>query len=476
MGQEIGGSHFKKQDFQRFFTHLKLETELLGQWFSEQRFDNSRWVAGFELEAWLVDKHCLPAPLNAEFLQAMDNPSLSPELASFNVEFNYTPRELRGNLLSLTRAEMTDTWQKSRQTANQLESQLIMIGILPTVDETHLTMQHMSSMNRYRALNQQVLRLREGRPLELNIQGADHFRASHSNVMFESAATSFQIHLQVPLQLAVRAYNASIIVSAATVAVSANSPFLCGKDLWAETRVPLFEQAVEAGGYEPAAHGPMRRVTFGSGYLHESVFECFSENLEHYPVLLPELIEDPPERFSHVRLHNGTLWRWNRPLIGFANNHAHIRIEHRVMPAGPSVIDAVANAAFYFGLVSHLMRRDIPPETQLPFNLARDNFYNVAKFAYDGHMVWLDGNKSSIRTLILKELLPIAAQGLASAGIDSQDIMTYLGIIEQRTNTACNGAAWQRAFTARHGKDMQRLTEAYIERQNSGLPVHEWSL
>jgi hypothetical protein len=351
-----------------------------------------------------------------------------------------------------------------------------MIGILPTVDESHLTMQHMSVMNRYRALNEQVLRLREGRPLELNIQGAEHFRVSHSNVMFESAATSFQIHFQVPAQLAVRAYNASIIVSAATVAVAANSPYLCGKDLWAETRVPLFEQAVQAGGYEPAAHGPMRRVTFGSGYLHESVFECFSENLEHYPVLLPELIEDPPERFSHVRLHNGTLWRWNRPLIGFSNNHTHIRIEHRVMPAGPSVIDAVANAAFYFGLVNHLMRRDIPPETQLPFNLARDNFYNAAKFAYDGHMVWLDGNKSSIRTLILKELLPIAAQGLASAGIDTQDVMTYLGIIEQRTNSARNGAAWQRAFTARYGRNTQNLTEAYIERQNSGLPVHEWSL
>ncbi|MCI0505291.1 MAG: glutamate--cysteine ligase [Gammaproteobacteria bacterium] len=476
MGQEIDGSRFNKQDFQRFLIRLKQETELLGQWFAEQRFDNDRTVAGYELEAWLVDKNWLPAPINTQFLRLMANPTLSPELASFNVEFNYTPRELRGKLLSLTEQEMADQWQKGGQAANQLESHLVMIGILPTVDESHLTMQHMSAMNRYRALNEQVLRLREGRPLKLNIYGADHLQASHSHVMFESATTSFQIHLQVPAQLAVRAYNASIIVSAATVAAAANSPFLCGKDLWAETRVPLFEQAVEVGGYDPAAHGPMRRVTFGSGYLHESVFECFTENLEHYPVLLPEHIEDPLDRFSHVRLHNGTLWRWNRPLIGFAGNKGHIRIEHRVIPAGPSVIDAVANAAFYFGLVSHLMRREIPPEMQLPFNQARDNFYNAAKFAYDGHMVWLDGSKSSIRTLILKELLPSAAHGLETAGIDAKDISTYLGIIEQRTNSARNGAAWQRAFTARFGRNMQTLTKAYIERQNSGLPVHEWSL
>lgn len=476
MGQEIDGSRFKKQDFQRFLSRLKQETELLGQWFEEQRFANDRTVAGFELEAWLVDEQWLPAPINAEFLQAMASPMVCPELASFNVEFNYTPQDLQGSALNRIQKEMTDLWQRGSHVAEQLGGQLAMVGILPTVDETYLTMQHISSMNRYRALNEQVLRLRQGRPLELNIHGVDHLRMSHSNVMFESATTSFQIHLQVPVQLAVRAYNASMIVSAATVAVAANSPYLCGKDLWAETRVPLFEQSVEVGGYEAAAHGPMRRVTFGSSYLHDSVFECFTENLDHYPILLPELIDDPPERFSNVRLHNGTLWRWNRPLIGFENGHGHIRIEHRVVPAGPSVMDAVANAAFYFGLVVNLMQREIQPELQLPFNQARDNFYDAAKYGLDGHMVWLDGKKSTIRTLILKELFHIAAQGLENAGIDAQDIDTYLGIIERRTNNACNGAAWQRAFTARYGKDMQALTKAYIERQNSGVPVHEWSL
>ncbi|WP_455219464.1 hypothetical protein [Kaarinaea lacus] len=476
MGQEIDGSRFRKQDFQRFLNRLKQETELLEQWFVEQRFANDRTVAGFELEAWLVDKHFLPAPINAEFLEAMASPMVCPELASFNVEFNYTPQDLTGSALRDIQTEMHQLWQQGSRVAAQLDSQLAMIGILPTVDEQHLTMQHISSMNRYRALNEQVLRQRQGRPLELNIHGTDHLRMLHPDVMFESATTSFQIHLQIPVDMAVRAYNASVIASAATVAVSANSPFLCGKDLWAETRIPLFEQSVEVGGYEPAAHGPMRRVTFGSGYLHHSIFECFTENLEHYPVLLPELIDEPLEKFSNVRLHNGTLWRWNRPLLGIENEQCHIRIEHRVVPAGPSVIDAIANAAFYFGLALNLMQREIQPEMQLAFDQARDNFYSAAKHGFDAHIVWLDSKKSNIRTLILNELIPMAAQGLEKAGIDTQDIDTYLGVIEQRSVNSCNGAAWQRAFVAKHGLDMQSLTKAYVERQNSGVAVHEWDL
>ena len=371
---------------------------------------------------------------------------------------------------------MNQLWQQGSKVAASLGGQLAMIGILPTVDNQHLTIENISSMNRYRVLNEQVLRQRAGRPLELNIHGADHLRTSHMDVMFESATTSFQIHLQIPVDIAVRAYNASVIASAATVAVSANSPYLCGRDLWAETRIPLFEQSVEVGGYEPAAHGPMRRVTFGSGYLHHSMFECFRENLDHYPVLLPELIDSPPEKFSNVRLQNGTLWRWNRPLIGIENDQYHIRIEHRVVPAGPSVIDAIANAAFYYGLTLNLMQREIQPEMQLPFNLARDNFYSAAKHAFDAHIVWLDGNKNNIRNLILKDLIPMAENGLDSAGIDSQDIATYLGVIEQRAKNSCNGAAWQRAYIAKHGLDLPKLTEAYVLRQNSGIPVHEWDL
>jgi len=476
MGQEITGSRFKKRDFQRFFARLQQETGLLEQWLIEDRFDNSHNATGYELEAWLIDKRAQPAPCNAEFIQQMHNSLVAPELASFNVEFNYTPRPLRNTVFSASEQEMAQLWQLGQVTANQMDSQLVMIGILPTVSEQHLTLANISSMNRYYALNEQVLHLRQGRPLEFNIVGVDHMRTTHHDLMFESATTSFQIHLQVPVELAVRAYNASIIVSAVTVAVAANSPFLFGKNLWAETRIPLFEQAVAVGGYEADARGPMRRVTLGSGYLHQSILECFKENLDHYPVLLPEFIEDEPGQFSNLRLHNGTIWRWNRPLIGFDHQSCHIRIEHRVIPAGPTVVDSIANAAFYFGLVTHLIHREISPDLQMPFNIARDNFYAAAKNGFDAHCEWLDSKRGNVRNLILDKLLPMAALGLDYANVDPVDSKKYLGIIEQRTTNHCNGADWQRAFVAKHGNDMALLTKAYVERQNSGEPVHSWDI
>jgi hypothetical protein len=371
---------------------------------------------------------------------------------------------------------MQQLWDRGNHTAHAMDCHLAMIGILPTVRQSDLSMAHISAMKRYAALNEQVLRLRDGKPLRLNIHGVDVLHAEHNDVMLESATTSFQIHLQVPLENAMRAYNASIILSAPLVAVSANSPFLFGKDLWAETRIPLFEQSVEVGGYGGVAHGPLRRVTFGSGYARKSMLEVFMENLDHYPVLLPELIDEPLEKFANLRLHNGTLWRWNRPLIGIDNGKHHLRIEHRVVPAGPSIIDSIANAALYYGLVNFYTHCEIAPEVQLPFEIARDNFYHAAQHGLDASLVWADGKKHPVRHLVLDKMLPLAYGGLADLGIDKSDADRYLGIIESRVKNNCNGAAWQRAFVAKHGTDMRALIEAYVERQNSGAPVHEWGL
>ena len=333
MGQEITGVHFSKDDFTRFHSRLCEETELLKRFFLDNRFADTQTVSGFELEAWLMDQRFYPSPQNTEFIRQFASPLVSPELASFNVEFNYTPQVLSGPGLSLLHTEMQQLWDRGNHTAHAMDCHLAMIGILPTVRQSDLSMAHISAMKRYAALNEQVLRLRDGKPLRLNIHGVDVLHAEHNDVMLESATTSFQIHLQVPLENAMRAYNASIILSAPLVAVSANSPFLFGKDLWAETRIPLFEQSVEVGGYGGVAHGPLRRVTFGSGYARKSMLEVFMENLDHYPVLLPELIDEPLEKFANLRLHNGTLWRWNRPLIGIDNGKHHLRIEHRVVPA-----------------------------------------------------------------------------------------------------------------------------------------------
>ncbi len=477
MGQEIREAHFTPEDFARYARALREETTLLGEWFRQGIFSPRERMGGFELEAWLIGRDARPAAINQEFLARLDSPMVVPELARFNVELNDYPQHLWGSALSRFEASLGATWARCRGVAAELDTRLMMIGILPTVRQADLDPVNMSDMKRYRALNEQVLRLREGRPLELDIHGREHLRTVHESVMLESATTSFQLHLKVHPRDALRAYNASIVMSAPMVALAANSPYLFGHDLWDETRIPLFEQSVSVGGIAGASHGPLRRVTFGSGYARKSIFECFTENEEHYPVLLPMTFQEGLEQMSHLRLHNGTIWRWNRPLIGFDyDGIPHIRIEHRVVPGGPSVVDVIANAAFFFGLSRALIDAETPPEQLLPFDRARDNFYTAARHSLEAPVTWLDGEKGPIRALILERLLPLARSGLEVLEIEAADIERYLGIIEGRVRNGQTGSAWQRAYVARHGAGMEALTEAYYRRQETGAPVHEWRL
>ena len=477
MGEEIRHSHFRPRDFEVFETRLAEETRLLGRWFAEGRFSTDVPVCGLEMEAWLIDADGRPAPLNRAFLDALQHPLVVPELARFNVELNVNPQPLHAAALSALENELRQTWSECIRVAAGLGARLAMVGILPSVRQDDLTLANMSDLKRYRALNEQVLRLREGNPLMLDIHGREHLNVLHHDVMLESATTSLQLHLKVGADQAVRFYNASQIVAAPMVAACANSPYLFGKDLWDETRIPLFEQSVEVGGFAGAARGPVRRVSFGTGYAKDSLLECFTENLEHFPVLLPMTFDTPPAQMNHLRLHNGTIWRWNRPLIGFDDDGTpHLRIEHRVLPSGPTVHDSIANGAFYFGLVQALATQDRPPEQLLPFAQARDNFYAAARDGLDASITWLDGRKLPVRTLLLDQLVGLARTGLAMLDIDSGDRDRYLHTVRQRIDNACGGAAWQRAWTARHGRDMQALTNAYYDNQQGGLPVHEWGI
>jgi gamma-glutamyl:cysteine ligase YbdK (ATP-grasp superfamily) len=475
MGDEITHSNFQASDFENFNRCLEAETRLLGKWFQEGAFSDRVPVCGLEMEAWLIDARALPAPVNREFLEKMNNPLVVPELAKFNVELNVDPAELHGKAFSRLFNGLQRTWNDCQRVAAGLDTRLVMVGILPSVSQQDLTLVNMSEMKRYRALNEQVLRLREGKPLMLDIHGREHLNILHHDVMLESATTSLQLHLKVAVGGAVRYYNAAQIVSAPLVAASANSPYLFGKDLWDETRIPLFEQSVEVGGFAGASRGPVRRVSFGTGYVKESLFECFVENEQHFPVLLPIAFDEPERQMRHLRLHNGTIWRWNRPLIGYDDDGTpHLRIEHRVLPGGPTVVDSIASAAFFYGLVHALATRDVAPEYQLPFATARDNFYAAAHHGLDAHITWLDGRKLPMQTLLLDQLIPLARYGLGLLDIDSEDRDLYLGIVRDRIRNACTGASWQRAWVTRRSRDMQALTEAYYERQQSGLPVHEW--
>ena len=328
----------------------------------------------------------------------------------------------------------------------------------------------MSNMVRYQALNDRILALRNGAPVLVDIEGSDTLRLSHDDVMLEAATTSFQIHLQCQPELAARTYNAALIASAPMVALAANSPFLFGKSLWAETRIPLFEQAVSVGPRMPA------RVSFGNGYADESLFEVFNENLAEHPILLPSPTGEPAYKLSHIRLHNGTIWRWNRPLLGFDfDGQPHLRIEHRVVPAGPTIPDCIGNAAAYLGLVRALMDAETPIESELDFAAARYNFYAAARQGLDAPLRWRRGMRGA-RELLLEELLPAANAALAKLDIPDDDIDRFLGIVTRRVESNTNGAAWQRRWVEKHGADFGALTNAYVEAQQSGEPVHEWSL
>ena len=199
--------------------------------------------------------------------------------------------------------------------------------------------------------------------------------------MLEAATTSLQLHLQIPPDQAARYYNAAIILSGPMVAATSNSPYLFGKHLWEETRIPLFEQSVSIGSHKNSKTVNFKRVSLGTGFATTSLLECFLENRDHFPVVLPVKYDEPPENLAHLRLHNGTIWRWNRPLIGFdSEGQPHLRIEHRAIPAGPSIIDTVANAAFFTGMMANLVDSTTPPEQNLSFAQTQKNFYEAAQF------------------------------------------------------------------------------------------------
>jgi hypothetical protein len=468
MGQEISRAQFRQRDFRRFMARVAAETDLLSSWMARGACDDRSYVMGFELEAWLLDHNFFPYPINAQYLERLASPLVVPELSRFNVELNGTPQRLGAGAFAAMERELADTWDACQRTAHDLEGTLVAIGILPTIRETDLTLANISPLKRYAALNAQVTAARGGRPLAVDIAGREHLRTLHDDVMLEAATTSFQVHLQVPASQLARHYNASIALAGPMVAASANAPFLFGRDLWAETRVPLFEQAVDCG--DAAA-----RVTFGSAYLDADCCAPFRENVERFAPLLPLLDDAPPEALAHLRLHNGTIWRWNRLLAGRdAGSRPHLRIEHRVMAAGPTILDMIANAALYVGAAHELASAPRGPETWLPFGAARDNFYRAARNGLDAELAWHGRSPVKAHALLHDELVPLASAGLARLGIGEAERDRYLDIVAARARNRQNGTAWQRAHAERHGRDFLRLVAEYLEHQRSGMPVHEW--
>jgi len=471
MGQEINSTTFTEAELETFKQQLREETAYLKSCFEQSRFGHQGYWAGFELEAWLLDHTNHAAPDNDAFLASLNDDMVVPELATFNFELNGNPVNLEHKAFDQMYAELLNLWHRCADVASERNEKILMIGILPHLRESDLNKNNMSHMSRYEALNRQVLKMRNYEPLHLHITGRDEMDVYKNDVMLEAATTSFQVHFQIPQEEAVDVFNASLIASGPLVAISANSPYLFGKDLWDESRIPLFEQSVEVG------NPNRRRVCFGYGYIKHSLFECFEENLEDYPVLLPLVTDAPIEQLSRLKFHNGTIWRWNQPLIDFdKDNNPHLRIEHRVIPAGPTIRDAFANAAFYYGLAHGLTKQYGKLTEGIPFDQVNSNFYDCARYGLDASVTWFDGKSLLVRELILHELLDLATDGLQDLGVNHGSIKQWLGIIRQRAETGQNGACWQRSWVAKHGHDMNALVNRYYDLQQSEQPVHEWPL
>lgn len=471
MGDEIDQRHFEADHFSQFRARLEEETHQLDSLFKYNQFSQRGDILGFELEVCIIDREGHPSGVNRKFLDQLDDPLVVPELAEFNVELNGSPVSLTGRVFSRLLDELSTTWHKCVQTADELDVRLVTVGILPTISPDILNSDHMSDMVRYYALNDRVMGLRDGEPLQIEINGHENLSMRHGDVMLESAATSFQIHLQCKPERATRDFNASLVASGPMVALSANSPSLFGKFLWEETRIPLFEQSVQLGDrYLP-------RVGFGTSYADESLGEIFRENQRDHVLLLPYVQSDPVMNFAHLRFQNGTIWRWNRPLIGFDyDGQPHVRIEHRVVPAGPTCLDCVANLAAFTGMVRALSDDARPLAEELAFEQTRQNFYAAARDGLNATLHWRDGRTVNARDLLLEELLPASRESLYNIPVPREEVDRFLNVIEERVESEQTGARWQRQWIESHQRDFAALTRRYADLQASEKPVHEWSL
>ncbi len=478
MGKEVTHTEFSEEDFSRFREAVTQETALLKSWFDQGRIQGGERIIGFELEAWLLHRpQCCIAPRNQEFLKELDHPLVVPELCNFNIELNGAPQPLQKYAFHQMAEELEQTWGCCAQQAKSMGMDVAIAGTLPTLRRDDMVLENMSPLHRYQVMNKLIFERRDNEPLHFLIKGdEDVLDTFQRNVMMEGTTTSLQIHLQVPFHQTVNAYNAGVLLSAPMVALCANSPFLFGKSLWAETRIPIFEQAIGVDHFDTPKFNT-GRVSLGSGFAKESLLELFEENLRDHYIMLPELQSETPEELANLILHNGTIWRWNRPLIDFDDNgEPHLRIEHRPVAAGPTINDIMANIVFFSGVMLALIEHeDVVREIDISFEQAQENFYNAAQYGMDAQVTWKN-RTVPVRELLLESLLPLAKEGLQKSEMDRSDWGVWLDIIEGRIRTAQNGSNWQRKWVGKHGKDMDGLMQTYLENQHSGSPVHEWGV
>jgi gamma-glutamyl:cysteine ligase YbdK (ATP-grasp superfamily) len=489
MGQEVDNQEFSRADRTAHREKVRRCLDVFALMLRQAHFDADDPMTGLEIEFNLVDDAGRPSLKNAEALAEIANPDFQTELGQFNLEINVAPRRLGSGGITGFEAELRASLNDAETRAGRVGAHLVMIGILPTLEAGHLGSATISPNPRYQLLSDQILNAR-GEDIAIAISGVERLVTTSESIMPEAACTSTQLHTQVSPEDFPSYWNASQAIAGVQLAVGANSPYLLGKELWAETRIPLFEQATDTRSEELKAQGVRPRVWFGERWI-TSIFDLFEENVRYFPALLPITEDEDPlavlegggtPGLHELRLHNGTVYRWNRPIYDVADGRPHLRVENRVLAAGPTVADTMANAAFYFGLVRALAEHERPLWSQMSFSAAEENFHAGARDGLEARVYWPGVGEVPVAELVLRRLLPAAHAGLEDAGVAAADRERLLGIIERRCVTMQNGASWQAASFHRLYEDkkldraeaLRRMTVLYREYMHANEPVHEW--
>lgn len=488
MGQDVTGEDTGPDAVRAFTKALLRDLQALERMLADGMIESGVRRIGAEQEMFLVNPGWRPAPVALDVLERLEGP-FTPELGLFNIEANVEPRLLEGRCFSDMEVRLQELVDQVRVRAKESDADVALVGILPTLSKSDLTLDNITPKARYYALNDAVTRMRGGEPYKLRIEGTDELYIEHDSVMLEACNTSLQVHLQVEADEFAHVYNVAQLVTAPVLAAAVNSPVLFAKRLWDETRIALFQQSVDTRSATVHMRELAPRVRFGEQWMRESVTELFQEDVARFRVLLTETVDEDPHavldaggipKLQALQLHNSTIYRWNRPCYGVGEGKPHLRIECRVLPSGPSIVDEVANAAFWIGAVVGGASAYPDLTSRLDFDQAKENFLAASRHGLKAGFHWLDGETYSARRLILEELLPLARSGLADCGVDPSDVEKYLGLIRDRVESGITGTQWTMRSLAGmrdQGTRAERLaavTAATVHRQRVGTPVHTW--
>ena len=482
MGEHNVEQYADEKKAQAFMKALLEDLRALAFMLAEGRVESGVARIGAEQEMFLIDRYFRPAPVSLEVLKQANDPRLTTEIARFNLEANLTPLELENDCFARLEHELTEVIELARKSAATQNADILLSGILPTLQKSDLTLDNLTPVARYHELDRGVIRMRGG-PLSIHIKGLDELQLTHDNIMMESCNTSFQVHFQSNAADFANHYNVAQAITAPVLAVAVNSPLLFGQRLWQETRVALFQHSTDERSRPQLARNQPTRVTFGDRWLQHSVIELFHDQITRFrPIMIAQPGENPfatlargeTPSLSALVMHNGTVWRWNRACYGVHNGVPHLRIENRALPSGPTIVDEIANAAFFAGLMLAVPQAYGEIATRMAFDAAKLNFFAAARHGLDAQFQWIDGDSYSAVSLILDHLLPLARQGLIDANIASEDIDKYLGIIEERARCAQTGARWIMKSLSATGNSASKLTSEILANQKRGEPVHRW--